>query len=298
MIVPHPRCALQGSLVALPTPWRGGEIDWKALQQLIDWHVAQGTDGLVIAGTTGEAATLSENERRGLFESAVAMSRGRLPIVAGVGTNDTRATLQMAQHASAAGAAALLVVTPYYNRPSQNGLALHFGAVAESVDVPVILYNVPARTGVDLLPETVRRIGEQHGNVVAVKEALGSLERVQRLVAETPCAVLCGEDALIADFMGYGAVGVIGVVANVVPARVAELVRRAVPGGDSVRAARLVEELAPLVQTLFIESNPVPVKTALALMQRMRDEVRLPLAPLEPANRAKVEAVLREMRLI
>ena len=294
----HPRCTMSGSLVALPTPFRGGAIDFPALHGLVEWHVEQGSDGLVLAGTTGEAATLTDSERRALLDTALAMARGRIPIVAGVGTNDTRTTVENARTAAAAGAAALLVVTPYYNRPSQRGLELHFGAVAEAVDVPVILYNVPLRTGVDLQPATVRAIGQRFAHVVAVKEALGSIERVKQLVAETPCAVLCGEDAMIADFVGYGAIGVIGVVANVVPARVAELVRCAGPHGDHTRAAALVEELAPLVKDLFIETNPVPVKAALAALRRCGDEVRLPLAPLEPTNRAKLLATLRSSGLI
>lgn len=294
----HPRCTLSGSFVALPTPFREGAIDFAALHGLLEWHIEQGSDGLVLAGTTGEAATLTDNERRALFDTALAMTRGRIPIVAGVGTNDTRTTVENARMAAAAGVAALLVVTPYYNKPSQRGLELHFGAVAEAVDVPVILYNVPSRTGVDLQPATVRAIGERFAHVVAVKEALGSVERVKQLVAGTPCAVFCGEDAMIADFVGYGAVGVIGVVANIVPARVAELVRCARADGDHTRAAALVEELAPLVKDLFIESNPVPVKTALAAMRRCADEVRLPLAPLEPTNRAKLLATLRSAGLI
>ena len=299
MIVPHVRCSLQGSFVALPTPFRGGEIDYAALQTLIEWHVAEKTDGLVIAGTTGEAATLSDNERRGLFDAAVACARGRLPIVAGVGTNCTRTTIEMAKGAVSAGVQALLVVTPYYNRPSQRGLALHYGAVAEAVTKPIVLYNVPSRTGVDLQPETVSEVGERYPHVVAVKEALASTERVKRLVRETPCAVLCGEDAMIADFMGLGAVGVIGVVNNVVPAKVRELVRLAVPeGGNHLRAAMLVEEIAPLAKDLFVETNPVPVKAALAMLRKCGDEVRLPLAPLADASRAKLETTLRACKLL
>lgn len=298
MIVPHVRCQLQGSFVALPTPFRSGAVDLAALQNLIEWHVMQGSDGLVLAGTTGESATLTEVERRALFDAAVACSRGRIPIVAGVGTNCTRTTVETARAAVASGVEAVLVVTPYYNRPSKKGLELHYGAVAEAVSKPIVLYNVPSRTGCDLQPETVRAIADRFAHVVAVKEALPSTERVKRLVGETPCAVLCGEDGMIADFMGLGAVGVIGVVNNVVPAKVAELVRRATPDGDHVRAARLVEEIAPLVKDLFIETNPVPVKTALAAMKKCGDEVRLPLAPLEDANRKRLESTLRACKLL
>lgn len=298
MIVPHMRCSLQGSLVALPTPFKDGEIDYGAFQALVEWHVAARTDGLVVAGTTGEAATLTDNERRGLFDAAMACARGRVPVVAGVGTNCTRTTIEMAKGAVASGVSAVLVVTPYYNRPSQKGLALHYGAIAEAVSKPIVLYNVPSRTGVDLLPGTVSELGERYAHVVAVKEALPSTERVKRLVGETPCAVLCGEDGMIADFMGLGSVGVIGVVANVAPAKVRELVRLAVPDGNHVRAAMLVEELAPLVKDLFVETNPVPVKAALAMLRKCGEEVRLPLAPLMEANRKRLEATLRACKLL
>lgn len=294
----HPRCKLHGSFVALPTPFRSGQIDFAAFQHLIGWHIAAGSDGVVVAGTTGEAATLSDEERIGIVEVAVSAARGRIPVIAGVGTNDTRTTVAFARAAAVARADALLVVTPYYNKPSPLGLERHFGAVAEAVDVPIVLYNVPSRTGVDLQPETVRAIGERHAHVVAVKEALASTERARRLVSETPCAVFCGEDGLIADFIGLGAVGVIGVVNNLVPQRVAELVRLAHPRGDHVKAAAIVEEIAPLVKDLFIETNPVPVKTALSMMKKCSDEVRLPLAPLTDANRARLEATLRSRKLI
>lgn len=297
----HPRCKLSGSFVALPTPFRAGRLDYAAFQHLIDWHVAEGSDGLVVAGTTGEAATLTDEERIGLVEIAVAAARRRVPIVAGVGTNDTRTTVEFARAAAVARADAVLVVTPYYNKPSPLGLERHFGAVAEAVDVPIVLYNVPSRTGVDLQPETVRAIGARHTHVVAVKEALASTERARRLVNETPCAVLCGEDALIADFIGVGAVGVIGVVNNLVPRRVAELVRLARPSAspdEHSRAAAIVEEIAPLVKDLFVESNPVPVKTALSMMKRCGDEVRLPLTQLTDASRTRLEATLRACKLI
>ncbi len=298
MLVQGSRSRFQGSYVALPTPFRKGEIDYADLEHLIDWHIASGTDGLVLAGTTGEAATLSDAERIGLFECAVGLARGRLPLIAGVGTNCTRSTVELAAAASATGVDGLLVVTPYYNKPSRRGLVLHFSAVAACTDKPVILYNVPSRTGVDMPVEVVRELGDTHANIVAVKEAKPDLDKVRALVKDTRVAVICGEDARIADFMGLGAVGVIGVVNNLLPRKTAELVRAALPGGDSVRAAALVEELAPLARDLFLESNPVPVKTALALMHKLTEEVRLPLAPMEFATRAQLEATLRACKLI
>lgn len=298
MLVQGSRSRFQGSYVALPTPFRKGEIDFADLEHLIEWHVASGSDGLVLAGTTGESATLTDAERIGLFECAVGIARGRLPLLAGVGTNCTRTSVELAAAASETGVDGLLVVTPYYNRPSKRGLVLHFSAVASATDKPIVLYNVPTRTGVDLPVEVVRELGEKHRNIVAVKEAKPDLDKLRALVKDSGVAVLCGEDARIADFMGLGAVGVIGVVNNVLPRQTAELVRAAVPGGDTVRAARLVEELAPLVRDLFLESNPVPVKTALALMHKLHEEVRLPLAPMEFATRAQLEATLRACKLI
>jgi 4-hydroxy-tetrahydrodipicolinate synthase len=298
MLVQGTRSRFQGSYVALPTPFRKGEVDYASLEHLVEWHIESGTDGLVLAGTTGEASTLSEAERIGVFQCAVAVARGKLPVVAGIGTNCTRTTVELAQHAAAAGVDALLAVTPYYNRPSRRGLVLHFSALAECTDKPIILYNVPSRTGVDMPVEVVRELGDAHVNIVAVKEAKVDLAKVRALAQNPKVAVLCGEDAHIADFMSLGAVGVIGVVNNVVPRKVAELVHAAVPGGDSVKAARLAEEIAPLCRDLFLESNPVPVKTALALMHKLREEVRLPLAPMEFETRARLETTLRACRLI
>jgi len=298
MLVQGTRSRFQGSYVALPTPFRKGEVDYASLEQLIEWHIASGTDGLVLAGTTGEASTLAEGERIGLLQCAVGVARGKLPVIAGIGTNCTRTTVELARQATAAGVDALLAVTPYYNKPSRRGLVLHFSALATCTDKPIILYNVPSRTGVDLPVEAVRELGDSFANIVAIKEAKPDLEKLRALVKIENVAVMCGEDSLIADFMGHGAVGVIGVVNNVVPRQVSELVRAALPGGDSVRAARLVEEIAPLVRDLFLESSPVPVKTALALMHKLREEVRLPLAPMEFETRARLETTLRACKLI
>ena len=297
MIRPHPRCTFQGSYVALVTPFRGGELDLDALRHLVDWHAESGTDGLVIAGTTGEGATLEDEERERLFRAAVEAARGRMPVIAGVGTNSTRTTIENARAAERCGVHGHLVVTPYYNKPTPRGLALHFSMVAEAVRLPVVLYNVPSRTGVDLPPEVVSEVSSRFEHVVAVKEALPSVERVKRLVGETPAAVLCGDDASTADFMLAGAVGVISVVNNVAPVEMSKLVRACAPGGDTKVAAALVEKLAPLVRDLFIESNPGPAKAALAWLGRCREELRPPLAPLEPANRGRLEATLRAFGL-
>lgn len=297
--IKHSRCRFTGSFVALPTPLRDGRVDLPGLHALVDFHVERGTDGLVVCGTTGEAATLTDTERSSVIESTIARARGRVPVIAGVGTNCTRSTIEHAKAAQVAGVDALLVVTPYYNRPSPAGLVAHYSAVAEAVTAPIVLYNVPSRTGVDMTPAVVAQIASRYDHVVAVKEALASVERAKELVARTPAAVLCGDDGSIADFMGVGAVGWIGVVGNVVPEKAAELVRCAAPGGNTVRAAELVEYLRPLVRAMFLETNPVPVKAALArLLSSVTDEVRLPLAPLEEGTRAELDRTLRSAGLL
>ncbi len=289
MIVPHPRCRFQGSYAAIPTPFSNGAIDWSALRTHLEFLIERRTDGIVVCGTTGESATLSDEERRRAITTTLEIVDRRVPVIAGVGTNDTRTTIEHARFAATAGVDGLLVVTPYYNKPSPRGLVLHYAAVAEAVTTPIVLYNVPSRTGVDLVPEVVAEVGKKYAHVVAVKEALPSLERVKRLIAHTPLAVLCGDDASTADFMGLGAVGVISVLANVMPAEVAELVRASTPRGDSNRGAALVERTAPLTRALFVESNPVPVKAVLAeILDGYPDEVRLPLAPLTDASRAEL----------
>jgi len=299
VIAPHPRCKLQGSLVALPTPFRDGRVDLPALHALIDFHLERKTDGLVVCGTTGEASTLEEWERRAVVEATIFRTRSRIPVVAGVGTNDTRTTVHTAKAAVELGVDALLVVTPYYNRPTQRGLEAHFGAVAQAVETPIVLYNVPSRTGCDLQPETVAALARRFPHIVAVKEALPSVERAKRLVGETPCGVLAGDDSSIADFVSLGALGAVNVIGNIAPAKVAELVRCAAPGGDSKKAAEIVEWLSPLVRDIYIETNPAPIKAALALMIRaMRDEMRLPLVGLEAKNYEKLSATLRASGLI
>jgi len=275
----------KGSCVALPTPFENGDIDLTAFDALAERQVLSGSDALVVCGTTGEAATLTAAERSTLIARAVDLARGRVPVLAGVGTNATATTIELARAAAEAGANGLLVVTPYYNRPSQAGLQAHFGVVAEAVDLPLVLYNVPARTGVDLLPETAAALAREHATVVAIKEASGGLERLHDLLALAPSSgldVLCGEDALAEEAVALGCAGLIGVVANLLPAEVADL----------VRTGKADPRLAPLVRALFAETNPVPLKAALALLGLVTDEVRLPLMPLSPGARARMAAAL------
>lgn len=285
---------IRGSFVALPTPFcaeHPERIDFQALGRLIELQVKGGTDGLVVAGTTGEAATLRDAEREAVVAFCVGQAGGRLPVLAGVGTNDTRTTLRHARAARDAGASGLLVVTPYYNRPEASGLRRHYGTLADAVDLPLVLYNVPARTGVDLQPETVAQLFEQHENVCAIKQASSDAGRIEALL-ECGIDVLCGEDLQVPDAMLSGAVGAIGVVGNLFPAEMAQLVHESAPGGDHTLAAARFEELSPVMRALFLESNPVPLKAALALFGLASGDVRSPLAPLAPENLSRLQEAL------
>ncbi len=292
------KCRFRGSYVALPTPFKDGELDREAMIELVEFHAERQTDGLVVGGTSGEAATLSDYERRSAIDLVVERSHGLLPVIAGTGTNDTRHSIELTRFAEEAGADGVLCVTPYYNKPSQRGLELHFAAIADSTRLPVVLYNIPARTGCDLKPATAAAIRARNDNVVAIKEASGSLGRARELREACDLALLAGEDALIADFMALGAAGVIGVVGNVAPREVAELTRVASPGGNAARTAELSAWLAPLVRDLFLETNPVPLKAALSAMGLCGDEVRLPLAPLSEENRERLLVSLSEAGLL
>lgn len=288
---------LEGSYVALPTPFGDERVDLDAFSDLVDEHVAAGTDGIVVCGTTGESATLNEYERRSLIHAAVDFARGRIAVMAGVGTNCTRSTVEMARFAVSSGVDSLLVVTPYYNKPSPKGLLLHYGAVAEAVDAPLVLYNVPSRTGLDLTPALAAEIASRFRNVVAIKEATTKVERVAELSA-AGLAVLCGEDGCLPEFVAAGAAGAVSVVGNLLPAEVAEFLRVARPGGAPARAQVLWERIAPLTRALFIETNPVPLKAALARLGRCSADVRPPLAPLEPRSRDLLEQALRAGGLV
>jgi 4-hydroxy-tetrahydrodipicolinate synthase len=285
------RGAFRGSLTALPTPFRDGRIDYPGLRRLIEFQLEGGSDGLVAAGSTGEAATLTTRERLSVIEFCAGTVDGRVPVLAGAGASDTRVALELAQAAERAGADGLLVSTPPYNKPQQRGLVAHFGAVAGASRLPLVLYNIPSRTGVDLLPPTVQAIARAHANVIGIKEAGTSLERVKELVELGAVDVLAGEDAWITDAIHLGAKGVVGVVANVAPRLVADLVHGLLAGDES-RTPVLSEKLAPLVGALFTETNPAPLKAALAMMNLCCDELRLPLVPVEEATRARLRAAL------
>jgi len=284
---------IQGSLVALVTPMLSdGSVDDGALKRLIDWHVEQGTDAIVAVGTTGESATLDEAEHCATIARSVELAAGRIPVIAGTGANSTTEAIDLTRCAKAAGADACLLVTPYYNKPTQEGLYQHHKAIAEAVDVPQILYNVPGRTAVDMLPQTVARLAAVP-NIVGIKEATGDLSRIsaiRELVGED-FAIYSGDDGTAREAILRGANGDISVTANVAPAAMHAMCRAALDG-DAERAAQLDAPLAGLHKALFVESNPIPVKWALAWMGMIGDGIRLPLTWLsESAQPAVVEAL-------
>lgn len=284
-----------GTHVAIVTPMRpDGEIDWQAWSRLLDFHVQNGTDGLVIGGTTGESPTLTDAELKELVRRATQQVGGHLKIVAGAGTNSTASTVAKVREMSALGVDGLLLVTPAYNRPTQEGLYRHFQAAAAASTVPVILYNVPSRTAVDLLPETAARLALLP-RVVAIKEAVASMERVRALRALCPAAfeVLSGDDATAREAMGAGACGVISVTGNVAPALMSAMIRAAA-AGDAAEAARLDAKLGALHEQLFLEANPIPVKWAMARMGLIGDTLRLPLTELSARYHEPVAAALRQ----
>ena len=287
-----PDQVFHGSMTALPTPFCGGAVDHLALLDLIERQIAGGTAGLVVGGTTGEAAALSVEERTALFAYVAGAVRGRVAVVAGVGSSDTRVSCTLSRAARAAGCDGLLASTPAYNRPSQEGLRRHFAAIAETTRLPIALYNIPGRTGVDLTPATAAELAARHTNVVAIKEASGSLERVRDLIELQTLGVLCGDDDRIVDCMQLGAVGVIGVVSNLAPRRVADLVEALSPGGDPSSAPALVEPLAPLIACLSLEANPAPLKAALEVLGLCGGELRLPLAPVAARHAESIRAAL------
>jgi 4-hydroxy-tetrahydrodipicolinate synthase len=286
-----------GSLVAIATPMRlDGAIDLPAWARLIEWHLANGTNGIVLGGTTGESATLEEHELRDLTLAACEITRQRIPVIAGAGTSSTAQTAARARWLSELPVDGLLVVTPAYNRPTQEGLFRHFSAVAAASSKPLIMYNVPARTAVDMLPVTTARLSQLPG-IAAVKEAVPGAGRVRELkdacreAGRPDFAILSGDDATAREAILAGARGVISVTANVAPRLMADMVARAL-AGDGEGARRLDARLAALHRELFVEANPIPVKWALAAQGRIGEGIRLPLTPLSPASHAAVRAAL------
>ena len=282
----------KGSLVALITPFRAGKVDEKAFQDLVEWHVAEGTHGLVPCGTTGESPTLSHEEHRRVVELCIEASRGRIPVIAGTGSNSTDEAIELTRHARKAGANAALVVTPYYNKPTQEGLFRHFKAIVEAVDIPVVVYNIPGRSVVDISVETMARIAKLP-NIVGVKESTGDVSRITKhrlLIGEGFCQI-SGEDYLALAQMAAGADGCISVTANVAPRQLSQM-HLACQRGDYAAARAIHERLAPLHEALFVETSPAPVKYAASLLGKCVPDIRLPLVEPGEATRARVKAAM------
>lgn len=289
----------EGSMVAIVTPFKNGKVDFKALSALIQWHIAEGTDVIIPCGTTGESATLDFEEHKKVIEHTVKTVRGRVPVMAGTGANSTAEAIDLTRSAKSAGADGALLVTPYYNKPTQEGLYQHYKAVADSVKgFPLVLYNVPGRTALNMVPATVARLAKI-SNIVGIKEATGDMAQVSDVIRLTPknFAVLSGDDPTTLALYSLGGRGSISVVANVLPARTAAM-WDAWTEGDIDRARKIHFELDPLVDAMFIETNPVPVKTSLALMRKCSEEFRLPLCKMSTDNKKKLRGVLKKYKLV
>ena len=287
-----------GSIVAIVTPFRNGRVDERALGDLIEFQIASGTDGIVPCGTTGESGTLSHTEHDRVVAFTVEAVRRRVPVIAGTGSNSTEEAIALTRHAKQAGADGALLITPYYNKPMQEGLFRHYKAVAEAVDLPIVLYNIPGRTAVNMSPATVARLTSVR-NIVAIKEGGGSLQQVSEIIKTCGdrMTVLSGDDALTLPMLAVGARGVITVTANIAPAEMAAMLD-AFAAGKLDEARRLHYKLFPLFTALFFETNPIPVKEALALMGKIDGELRLPLSPMAPDTREKLARALKEYGLI
>ena len=286
-----------GSLVALVTPFKNGKVDFKALERLVDWHIQEGSDGLVPVGTTGESPTVSVEEHEKIIEAVVRRAGGRTAVIAGAGANATSEAIELTRFAKKVGADATLQVCPYYNKPTQEGLYRHFAAIAEAVDLPMVLYNIPGRTAVTLAPETMVRLA-QIRQIVAIKEATGSMDQTSEILARAKITVLSGDDSLTLPLMAIGARGVISVVANLVPKDVKRLTDAMLAG--NVDAAREVHrKLYPLCRALFVETNPIPIKTAMKWAGLLEsDEKRLPLTDLSAASAEILRSAMKAYGLL
>jgi 4-hydroxy-tetrahydrodipicolinate synthase len=292
------KTSFRGSFTALVTPFKNGAVDEKAYRSLVAWQIGEGTHGLVPVGTTGESPTLSHEEHKRVVEWCIAEARGRVPVIAGAGSNSTREAIELAQHAEEAGADAVLVVTPYYNKPTQEGLYQHFKAINEAIGIPIIIYNIPARSVIDMSVDTMKRLYELD-NIAGVKDATASMTRVsqQRAALGPDFNQLSGEDATALGFMAHGGHGCISVTANVAPRLCAEF-QGACLRGDYSAALKLQDKMMPLHQNLFVETNPAPAKYALSVLGKCADTVRLPMVELSDKSKAAVREAMVHAGLI
>ncbi|MFA5072590.1 MAG: 4-hydroxy-tetrahydrodipicolinate synthase [Nitrospirota bacterium] len=288
----------KGSMVALVTPFHDGKIDEKALGDLIEFQIQNGTDAIIPCGTTGESATLSHEEHRQVVAFTVEAVKKRIPVIAGAGSNSTAETLELTSFAKKAGVDGVLLITPYYNKPTQEGLYRHFKYVAQAVDIPVVLYNVPGRTGVNMLPSTVARLREIR-TIVGIKEATGDLKQISEIIrlCGKDFDVISGDDFTTLPLLALGGVGSISVTANVAPRDCAAMMDAHFEGKFD-EALKLHYRLEPLHSAMFLETNPIPVKSAVALMGKIKEEFRLPLCPLSDANKEKLQNALKQYGLL
>jgi 4-hydroxy-tetrahydrodipicolinate synthase len=287
----------RGSIVAVATPFKENfEIDFEAYGRLIDFHLENGTDGIVPCGCTGEAATLQHKEQEQCVRFTVERVAGRVPVIAGTGSNSTMEALSLTKYAKEVGADGALLITPYYNKPTAAGQILHYTTIANQVDIPIVLYNVPGRTGTKMMPETIAEMAKTP-NIVAIKEACGSVEQVCDIRSLSDITVMSGDDALTLPMMAVGATGVISVAANIAPAKVAAMCA-AFDKGDLTEAQRIHYELLPLFKGLFFETNPMPVKAALTKMGLIKNVLRMPLTPMRPELFSKLEPILKQVGAI
>ena len=288
----------RGAMVAIVTPFKNDQVDEKALRELIEFQIANGTDGIVPCGTTGESATLTHEEHDRVIEITIDAVKKRVPVIAGTGSNNTAEALRLTKHAYEAGADGALIVCPYYNRPTQEGLYQHFKTIAESVPIPIIPYNIPGRTGVNLMPEMVAKLAKIK-NIVGIKEASGSIKQMSDVInlCGNDFSVLSGDDLFTLPLLAIGGTGIISVISNVAPADMAGLVDAFV-AGDMIRAKALHHKMSALIDALFIEVNPIPVKAALALMGKIEYKYRLPLCKMAEANFEKLKNVMINYGLI
>jgi len=289
----------KGSMTAIVTPFKNGKIDEKALRDLIEFQIKNGTSGIVPCGTTGESATISFLEHDRVVDITVDQVKKRVPVIAGTGSNSTEEAITMTVHAAEVGADASLQVSPYYNRPTQKGLYEHFKAVADAVKIPIILYNIATRTGVNIEPETIAKLANDCKNIVGVKEASGNLEQMARIKLLCPKSfdLISGDDGLTLPVLSIGGTGVISVVSNIAPKDVAELVS-SFEKGDILRAQELHYKLLPLVKAVFIETNPIPIKTAMGLLKMCEPDLRLPMCSMMPENLEKLKKSLKDYGLL
>jgi 4-hydroxy-tetrahydrodipicolinate synthase len=287
-----------GLTVAIITPFKDGEVDYTALAKLVEWHVEQGTDCLAPVGTTGESPTLDHDEHEKVIATVVETARGRIKVTPGTGSNSTREAVRLTKFAKKAGADGALMVGPYYNKPTQEGYYQHFAAVAQSVDLPIILYNIPGRTGSNILPETMARMTETCPTIVAVKEATGSLDQASQIAALTDLTILSGDDSLTLPLMSIGGRGVISVVGNIVPRDMKAMIS-AFDSGNFAEALKWHRKLFPLCRDMLgVATNPIPLKAAMQLLGRDRGEVRLPMTSLDEQSKEKVKKTLSNYGLL